>query len=71
MPMQNIAIFHGCKNGNFSVEKCFIFLIFAQNIDCGYTLGPPRLGVLTSTHYQYFTANKKIMYTSVNPIFPT
>ena len=21
-----------------------IFLIFAQNIDCGYTLEPPRLG---------------------------
>ena len=44
MPMQNIAIFHGCKNGNFSVEKCDIFLTFAQNIDCGYTLGPPQLG---------------------------
>ena len=26
-----------------------IFLIFAQNIDCGYSLEPPRR-VLTSTH---------------------
>ena len=37
MPMQYTAIFHGCKNGNFQVKKKSIFLIFAQNIDCGYT----------------------------------
>ena len=40
MPMQYTAIFHGCKNGNFSVKKYFICLIFAQNIDCVYTLEP-------------------------------
>ena len=28
-PMQYTAIFHGCKNGNLSVKKCYIFLIFA------------------------------------------
>ena len=28
------------KNENFSVEKNDIFFIFAQNIDCGYTLQP-------------------------------
>ena len=35
-----------------------IFLIFAQNIDCGYTLEPPRRGeaVLTSTHNLCFGA---------------
>ena len=38
MPMQYTAIFHGCKNGNFQVTKCYIFLIFAHNMDCGYTL---------------------------------
>ena len=27
-----------------------IFLISAQNIDCGYSLEPPREAVLTSTH---------------------
>ena len=37
MPMQYTAIFHGCKNGKFSVKECYNFLIFAQNIDCGYT----------------------------------
>ena len=32
------------KIENFS-RKCYdIFLIFAQNIDCGYTLEPPRRG---------------------------
>ena len=25
------------------MENCDIFLIFAQNIDCGYTLEPPYL----------------------------
>ena len=42
MSVQCIAIFHGCKNGNFQMEKCDYFLIFAQNIDCGYTLEPPQ-----------------------------
>ena len=41
---ENTAIFQGCKNGNFQMKKCHIFLIFAQNIDCGYTLEPPQLG---------------------------
>ena len=43
MPMQYTEIFIGVKNENF--QKIFdIFLIFAQNIDCGYTLEPPRRG---------------------------
>ena len=33
-----------------------IFLIFAQNIDCGYTLEPLRRAVLTSTHNLCFGA---------------
>ena len=35
-----------------------IFLIFAQNIDCGYSLEPPRVieAVLTSTHNLCFRA---------------
>ena len=35
-------IFHCCKNENFHMKKCDIFLMFAQNIDCGYTLEPPH-----------------------------
>ena len=41
-PMQYTAIFHGCKNVNFQMKKFNIFLIFAQNIDCGYTLEPAQ-----------------------------
>ena len=38
-----IAAFHyddmpGCKNGNFQMKNCDIFLIFALNIDCGASL---------------------------------
>ena len=32
------AIFHGCKNVNFQMKNCDIFLIFAQNIDRGYSV---------------------------------
>ena len=39
MPMQYIKIFKIEKNKNFD-----IFLIFAQNIDCLYSLEPPRRG---------------------------
>ena len=39
IPMQYTAIFHGCKNVNFQMKNSDIFLIFAQNIDFGYTLG--------------------------------
>ena len=42
MPMQYTAIFHGCKNNIFQKKKCDFFLIFAQKIDCGYTLEPPQ-----------------------------
>ena len=44
MPMQYTKIFIGVKNENFQQKKFDIFLIFAQNIDCGYTLEPPRRG---------------------------
>ena len=42
MPMQYTAIFHGCKNDNFRLNVFDFFHIFAQNIDCGYTLEPPQ-----------------------------
>ena len=34
----------GCENLKFHFNFFDIFLIFAQNIDCGYTLEPPRQG---------------------------
>ena len=47
-----------------------IFLIFAQNIDCGYTLQPPRRG--GSKGYQqsmFWSKNKKNRYTPAYPSF--
>ena len=47
-----------------------IFLIFAQNIDCGYTLEPPRRG--GSNEYpqsMFWSKNKKNRYTPAYPIF--
>ena len=43
-PVQYTAIFHGCKNEKFQMKNSDIFLIFAQNIDHGYTLEPPQGG---------------------------
>ena len=46
------------------------FLIFAQNIDCGYTLEPPRRG--GSNEYpqsMLWSKNKKNRYTPHNPVF--
>ena len=41
-PMQHTPIFHGCKNDNFRLNCFYFFFIFAQNINCGYTLEPPH-----------------------------
>ena len=57
---------------NFQIKNSESFRISAQNIDCGYSLEPPRFGeaVLTSTHNICFWAEiRKIMYTPVNPSF--
>ena len=32
------------KNENFQIKIWIFFLISAQNIDCGYSLEPPRRG---------------------------
>ena len=50
MAMQYTEIFKIVKNKNFQWKFLDIFLFFAQNIDCGYTLEPPR------THNLYFGA---------------
>ena len=68
--MQYTEIFNVVKNENFQ-WKCFdIFLIFAQNIDCGYTLEPPRRG--GSNEYpqsMFWSKNKKNRYTPAYPSF--
>ena len=42
--MQWTEIFLALKIENFRLKNFDIFLIFAQNIHCGYTLEPPRWG---------------------------
>ena len=42
MSMYYTVIFHSCENGYFPMKNCDIFLLFAQNIDCGYTSEPPQ-----------------------------
>ena len=46
------------------------FGIFAQNIDCGYTLEPPRRGGSNEyPHSMIWIRNKKNRYTPTNPSF--
>ena len=58
------------KNENFQIKKSDSFLISAQNIDCWYSLEPPRRG--GSNDYpqsMLLSRNKKNKYTPVNPSF--
>ena len=62
------------KNENFQIKNLNIFRISAQNIDCGYSLEPPRRGgsdevVLMSTHNLFLSRNKKIRYIPCKPQF--
>ena len=54
----------------FRYKNSDIFHITAQNIDCGYSLEPPRRG--GSNEYpqsMFYAVIRKIMYTPVNPSF--
>ena len=42
-PIQIYWKFYNQKKENFQIKKSDIFHISAQNIDCGYSLEPPRL----------------------------
>ena len=58
------------KTENFQIKNADIFHISAQNIDCGYSLGPPRRGGSNEYPQSMFWAEiRKIMYTPVNPRF--
>ena len=58
------------KHENFQIKNSDIFHISAQNIDCGYSLEPPRRGGSNEYPQSMFLAEtRKIMYTPVNPSF--
>ena len=69
--MQYIAkIFLVVKMKIFTGKNLILFLIFAQNIDCGYTLEPPRRG--GSNEYpqsMFWSKNKKNRFTPAYPSF--
>ena len=68
--MQNTEIFTPGKIENFQWKNSDVFNIYAQNIDCGYTLEPPQRG--GSNEYpqsMFWIKNKKNRYTPANPIF--
>ena len=68
MPMQYTEKVLVVKKENFHWKMFDIFLIFAQNIDCGYTLEPPHRG--GSNEYpqsMFWSKNKKNRYTPANP----
>ena len=70
MPIQKYRNFHLQKIENFQIKNSDIFHTFAQNIDCGYSLEPPRRGGSNEYPQSIFWANiRKIMYTPVNPSF--
>ena len=56
------------KKEHFQIKNSDIFHISAQNIDCGYSLEPPRRGGSNEYHNPCCYAKiRKIMYTYVNP----
>ena len=60
MPIQIYWKFHHQKTQDFSDKNSDIFHISAQNIDCGYSLEPPRRG--GSNEYpqsMFLSRNKK------------
>ena len=69
-PIQIYWKFHHQNNENFQIKISDILHISAQNIDCGYSLEPPR-GDGSDEYPQsmFLGRNKKIMYTPVNPTF--
>ena len=51
---------HNLCFGAISVEFCLYFLIFAQNMDCRYTLEPPRRsGSDKDPQSMFWSKNKK------------
>ena len=49
-PIQVYWKFYNQKIENFQIKILIFFLFLLKNIDCGYSLEPPRRGSLTSTH---------------------
>ena len=67
-PISNIQKFSPPKNENFQIKNSDIFQISAQNIDCGYSLGPPQRGGSNDNQQSMFWA--EIQKNNVYPSKP-
>ena len=65
--MQYTENFLFVKMINFTEKKNDIFLIFVQNIDCGYTLEPPRRGG-SNKYPQSMFWSKNMKYIEIFPV---
>ena len=69
-PIQIYRKISSPKTENFQIKIHDIIHVSAQNIDCGYSLEPPRIGGSNEYPQSKFWAEiRKIMYTPVNPSF--
>ena len=67
---ENMQRFLKFKKMKIFSRKILIFFFFAQNIDCGYTLEPPRRGGSNEyQHSMFWSKNKKNRYTPAYPSF--
>ena len=70
MPIQIYRKFHLQKVNIFRNKNSDIFYISAQNIDCGYSLEPPRRGGSNEyPQYMFLSRNKKNNVYSCKPQF--
>ena len=61
MPIQYILKILLPKTENFQIKKSDIFHISALNIDCGYSLEPPRRGGSNEYPQSMFLSRSKII----------
>ena len=59
MPIQIYWKFYHQKNENFQMKNSDFFPISAQNIDCGYSLEPPRWGGSNEYPQSMFSSKNK------------
>ena len=59
MPILIYCKFHLQKAENFQMKNCDIFHISAQNIDCNYSLEPPRRGGSNEYVQSMFSSRNK------------
>ena len=65
-----MELFMAAKTKKLQMKNCYVFVIFARNTDCGYSLEPPHQGGSNGFPQSMLIAEiRKIMYTPANPFF--